>query len=150
MPTDADAFFLFYILFSCFYFSFNYTFVEEVEMNPNQTKPRGSRYDRTNSKDIITCFLYFSLPGSCCRLTVCFILEDHSSTEGLLFKVWNTSVWNPGPLFFFLLCDPGEVFWLHCASFLIHNLGLWEPEFRDDWHKTVSPGSGRVFEFMDL
>lgn len=27
---------MFYILFGCFYSSFNYTFVEEVEMNPNQ------------------------------------------------------------------------------------------------------------------
>lgn len=36
MPTDAEVFFMFYILFGCFYSSFNYTFVEEVEMNPNQ------------------------------------------------------------------------------------------------------------------
>lgn len=110
MPADAEAFFMFYILFSCLYFSFNYTFVEEVEMNPNQTKLRGSRYYRTYSKDFITCFLYFSLPWSCCRLTVCFILEDHSSTEGLLFKVWNTSVLNPGPLFFFCCVTLGRSF----------------------------------------
>lgn len=64
-----------------------------------QMKLRGSLYSRTsNSKDFIICFLYFSLPWSCCHLTGCSILEDHSSMEGLLLKVWNTSVLNPGPL----------------------------------------------------